>query len=345
MPNPSETSASLAARELERGQAFEAEGQFDAALQAFANAIAALEAQSSRGVAEQRLLGLAWMNRGNTLQHRGDPAQLPDAIRAYDEAIAHLIQLPLETEPLFRNHAGAAWLNRGHALMAVDAAAGIDSFERAIAEFAQLPLEADPYFRLNLAGAWTNLANAQLAIDPMRARAAAHQTLEVVAEVEGGHEAFGAMSLRARRVRVLAVAELLPRVENLAARTELASEATDAVDDGLALARQFETQGTTNLRPLAARLFRLGAQLYGGHQPHFLGEFVLEQLEFPAFGADAEFVAIAREAVDATLARLQQSQLFIAGTPASDKRLAASQSLRAARAQLSNFPPPPASLA
>lgn len=322
---------------LQRGQALEQEGRFDEALAAYDHALTLLRATGDAAdPAARHALGIVWMNRGNALQRIGTAPSLADAVRAYDEAIAAFRTLPLEAHPSLRNHLGAAWLNRGHALVVASDSAAIDSFENAIAELAQLPLEADPYFRLNLAGAHTNLALATLGISAARAADAARAALQVLAEVERAHEAFAAMSLRARHALVLALNALL----NVADATPvpaatLLSEATDAIDDGLALARDLEQHGSSQHRPIAHRLFRLGAQLYGSHQPHFLGEFVLEHLSAPAFAADEELRATATAAIEQALVALQPAQPFIAGTPEADRRLATARSLRAAQQQLS----------
>jgi hypothetical protein len=53
-------------------------------------------------------------------------------------------------------------------------------------------------------------------------------------------------------------------------------EATDAVDDGLALARRWEQRGVDGFREIADDLFRFGALVYGRYQPQFLGEFIAD---------------------------------------------------------------------
>jgi hypothetical protein len=56
-------------------------------------------------------------------------------------------------------------------------------------------------------------------------------------------------------------------------------DATDLVDEGLSLVRYWEQRGLTHFRGLAADLFRFGARVYGGYQPHFLSEFVRENMD------------------------------------------------------------------
>src|SRR5690348_13469524 len=56
-------------------------------------------------------------------------------------------------------------------------------------------------------------------------------------------------------------------------------DATDLVDEGLSLVRCWEQRGLTHFRGLAGDLFRFGARVYGGYQPHFLSEFVRENMD------------------------------------------------------------------
>lgn len=376
---------------LQFGQKLEAENKIVDAIAAYDRAIAVVRTNgSSRELADRRALGIAWMNRGNALQKLprsrqpapGDaasaaaPDPLVDSLRAYDTAIALFETLPYETDPTFRNHLGAVWLNRGHALLvAEDLEAAAHAFEQSVALLQALPVDTDPYYRLNLAGALTNLAHATYVAKPPRALAAARTALATLREVERAHEAFAAMSLRTRRTLVMAIGEILrhgisvpaatppsgtgvppvnesaspssrptspaPAASACATPAEIAAEATDAIEEGLALTREFESQGNAALRPLASRLFRLGAQIYRVHQPHFVAEFVLETLSAPTLGADADFRATAGEALADTLADLNRPQLFMAGTEDSDRRREIAQSLRDAQERLSTLSSPP----
>ena len=347
---------------LRRGQSHESDHELPAALAHYDEAIAALRTQPPADCDEpRRLLAVALMNRGNALQKLATPSPAPSekchlmgdtspctlldtAIGSYDEAIALLRTLPFGTTPADANHLGAAWLNRGHALLAAnDSVSAADSFEQAIEILRYLPLDENPAYRLNLAGAWTNLAHALLSA-PLhafpRSYAAAQTALDLVADLARTHAAFAEMSLRARRALVTAVGELLVIAETSGQPTDaLATAASDVIDDGLALAREWETRGAIQLRPLALRLFRLGAQLYRVHQPHFLAEFLLENLDStPSRGTLAthpELHAIATQALAFACADLQRPRLFVADTPDAEKLLATFRSLRAAQLHLS----------
>lgn len=326
---------------LHCGQRHEAHGEFTAALTCYDDALATLRTRSLDDVETRRALGVAWMNRGNVLQkiaaspRTDEHASIATAIAAYDEALALFHTLP-PAVAAYRNHLGAAWLNRGHTLLGCDDAAAARSFEQAIATLAALPLAENPAYRLNLAGAWANLAHLEIAAAPTRARASAARALDLVLAPAAENLACAEMSLRARRALVMALGELLRAAETARQPIDaLATEATDAVDDGLLLARQWESRGCTQLRPLVLRLFRLGAQIYRLHQPQFLAEFLLENLAPGAFAGDPEFDAAAAESLAQALADLSGPQLLLSGTPTTERLLATTRALHAARLKLS----------
>lgn len=333
-------SLARAAELLRCGQAHEVHGELAMALTCYDDAIAALRVFTPDDVEARRALGVAWMNRGNALQKtiRGsDGGERPEAgpaVAAYDEAIALLGTLP-PAVAAYRNHLGAAWLNRGHALIGSDDTAAARSFQQSIAILRELPLGESPAYRLNLAGAWINLAHVEIAAAPVRAHAAATEALKLVSFSALDDLASAEMSLRARRAAVMALGELLRVAESAREPIDaLAAEASDAIDDGLALARRWEGGDGGRLRPLALRLFRLGAQVYRLHQPHFLAEFLLENLAPGAFAEDPGFLAAADEALTQALNDVQRPRLLVAGTPIAEKFLATARSLRVAQARL-----------
>jgi len=230
-------------------------------------------------------LALAAMNRGNALQRQNTPESIDRALQAYDEAIAFFRTLPLDEHPDARNSLGAAWMNRGHAYhLKADPAATVESVrsqEEAIAVLRTLPLDAHPSFRVNLAAAWMNQANALLAIDEDdRADAAGREAIALTTPLEQQQPALADIGLKARRARCEAIGRILYRSSRRGEPTEsLADEASDLVDDGLALARRWEADGFPHFRATATRLYAFGAQLYRLHLPDFLAEFLLEHLD------------------------------------------------------------------
>ncbi len=327
---------------LRNGQAHEARGEIDLALRHYDEAIARLREHRAVDPEARRQLGVAWMNRGNALQKQNDAAL---AVAAYDEAIALLQELPPTHE--HRNHLGAAWLNRGHALIGnVNTARpeeAVTAFEKAIAILSALPCAENPAYALNLAGAWTNLGHTQIVKAPSRARAAAGSALALVRSQKVDALLFAEMDLRARRMLVLALGELLRVAEAARAPLDaLASEAGDAIDEGLATARLWDARGFAQLRPLALRLFRLGMQLYGRHQPHFLAEFILENIdpEQPInFSGDEGFFQAAKETVAETLDKLSRRPcLLVADSSEGLRLLEIAQDLRALQDRLARLP-------
>jgi tetratricopeptide (TPR) repeat protein len=348
MPEPVDISppSQSAAAWMQQGQTLEAQGRAAEAVRAYDEAIALLRRDPARGIEIRRQLGVAWMNRGNALQKlswEGTPesarANLGAAASAYEESIALFRSLPLDV-PLHRNHLGAACMNRGHALLAAnDLPAAIAAFEEAVDHLGHLPLAENPAYQLNLAGARVNLAHCRLGHASLQARAEAKASLDLVDVFASERLEFAEMSLRARRALVMALGELLVTAESARQPTaELASEVSDAIDDGLALARTWEARGARHLRPLAGRLFRLGTHFYRMYQPHFLAEFVLENLApgeaGEGFADDAEFRAIAADSLQEALAELQRPQLLVAGTAAAQRMIETARSLRDAQRQL-----------
>jgi tetratricopeptide (TPR) repeat protein len=355
---------------LQHGQHLEAGGALAPAIDAYNRAVASAREEAERtpnDPSARRTLAVAWMNRGNAFQklgaehaHHQRTREHEETTRAavadYDDAIASLGTLSLSAEPAFRNHLGAAWLNRGHALLGLaELKPAVKSFETAIEVLQTLPLNDDLSYRLNLAGAQTNLSHVLLQgtaaesaasnFSAVHAAAAARSALATLVGFETAHVLFAEMSLRARRALVIALGEQLVASESARQPiAALASEASDILDDGLTLAREAEERGASHLRPLAARLFRMGAQLYGTHQPHFLAEFLLENVDpgepRAVFAHDSDFRAAADEALARTLAALNRPNLLISGTRDAERLVATARSLRAVQLRLSTPNPP-----
>ncbi|GAB1489646.1 hypothetical protein MASR2M8_20990 [Opitutaceae bacterium] len=335
---------------LTRGHARETEGALDEALKGYDEAISILSAWPGpppAGVC--RDLGVAWMNRGNVLQKQEDPAALTDADAAYDRAITLLNLLPLASDPAFANSLGAAWLNRGRALhrqgTATAIAAAVEAYAKSIEVLRALPLEANPWFRINLAGAWMNKANVLMALgDTTRApeaRTAAKESLALVAPGEQAEPIYADIGIKARRAQCDAIGQLLGTPDPSLDGAELTTEASDAVDDGLALVRHWEQKGLPAFRPLALRLFLFGARLYARYQPQFVAEFLLENLDAEttpgAFTHVEDFYRVAVEAIMQTRARLNQTGMITPGTPSADRLLEIAQSLTKAEARINEL--------
>jgi hypothetical protein len=345
--NPADTLARADAIIVE-GQTLEAPGTpaaITAALRCYDAAIALLRAANPPAHELLRhQLARAWMNRANALQRRPAPA---DAIAAYDEAIALFRTLPLDRTPGYRNNLAAAWMNRGHALQATDDPAQLAesarSLETALDLFRTLPLDTDPSHRINLAAASLNLAHVRLLLaDSARALAAARKAAAIAAPGQENNPALADIALKAHRAACDAIGRLLVHADAQHEPADaLADEASDIVDDALALARRWEARGVPLFRPIAARLFRFGAQLYAVHLPDFLAEFVLEHLDparsLGAMPFDEEFHLAAAEALARARNDLAAQRTVFLESPETTRLLQRLHDLRDAEARLTEL--------
>lgn len=260
-----------------------------------------LVATNTNGQAALRDLGIAWMNRGHGQLLLNNPTGDAAALLAYEQAIALLRNLPLAENPSWANSLGAACMNHGQLLhrvhgtaRATDALAAFDAAEAALR-----PLQAadQVWPRRNLAGTLINRANLLLDLHLQAESAAiAREALARCAPFEATEAIDADLALKARRALCDALGHLL--VTPGADQPALAAEASDAVDDAMALIRHWTARGATGFQLLAERFFFYGTQLYRIHQPHFLAEFLAENL--PLAG-QAGIRLIAREAIDAVL--------------------------------------------
>jgi tetratricopeptide (TPR) repeat protein len=232
-------------------------------------------------------LAACWLNRGEALMLQGDAASAVEAIEACDQAIALLRDLPLNADPRYPRRLAIAHQNRGLALLAEDPSqlpSAIDAFTAAIAVLESEPgslvadgryLQAAVYLNLANARAWEQTFDADLL-----ARDAAVHAMLLVASAEAHDAAAAEVGLKARHVRCRTVSRQMTRasVRDLLAKEDV-HQATDLVDEGLALAHAWERRGVDQFRALALELFQFGAVVYGRYQPHFLIEFVLENLD------------------------------------------------------------------
>lgn len=320
---------------LAYGQQLEAAGALEAAIAAIDRGITS--AIIDRDPEGRRRFAVAWMNRGNVLQRLPVPDAAQQAVEAYDVAISVLETLDVASDPALRNTLGAAWMNRGRALqLGRDRdrlLAAIASHEQAISWLASLPRTESPAYGRNLAGAWLNLADARLGLATAEADALALTAARAAVALTpcDAHTSLelADLGLKTRRALVEAIGRLLVRCSEGAGQRELADEAADAIDAGLALARGWEQRGVKALRSLALRLFRAGAQLQRIHQPHFLAEFLLENAGPASVFAEApEFVDTARDAIAALRRDLALPRILDAADPASLRWLEIARSVR-----------------
>lgn len=268
-----------------------------------------------------------WMNRGDALTRLGSADELREALRCYDEALTHLRELPMNESPLFIKRLAIAWLNRGVTMMKQatpgSVAQAVQSFREAIAAARNFHSANTVEGTVLLAGAWMNHANALIQLSPPEAgdaRDATNEALKLCRPTEQNDASVAEIGFKARHILCQALAHLLAeRSIDSKQRERLLSEATDVVDDGMALARHWEARGANQFRAQAADLFRFGCRVYQTHQPHFLTEFLLENLDPArsdgAFASNLQMHSSALDAIWHSLAEFQREGFSAVNTP------------------------------
>lgn len=281
-----------------------------------------------------------WMNRGDALTRLGSADELRDALSSYDEALTHLRELPMNESPLFIKRLAIAWLNRGITLLKQatpgSVAQAVQSFREAISAAQNFHSANSVEGTVLLAGAWMNHANALVQLSPPEvgeARNATNEALKLCRPTEQNDPSVAEIGFKARHILCQALAHLLAGHEMPSTqRDELLIEATEAVDEGLALARHWEARGAVQFRSQAADLFRFGCRVYQTHQPHFLTEFLLENLDPArsdgAFADDLQIQASAMDALWRSLGELLGDGFKVFNTPRFEQVLVQLQELR-----------------
>jgi len=286
-----------------------------------------------------------WMNRADALTRIGTPEALADALKSYDEALAVLKTLPVDENDWFRHRLAVAWMNRAITRQAIGGegtvAETLAGFDEAVALLKDHRLLERPEGRHLYACVWLNRAGLLLAQAPERvaeAREAAVAAREILRPMEREQPGLTDVALKARHALCRALATELAAMPAGADVREKVGEATDAVDEGLALARIWEDRGLTIFKPIEAELFRFGAQIFQKHQPHFLAEFVLENLDperSPAAArASAPMLQAGFESIARSLQELQARGFAEIGNPGMERTLETLKELRAAEERL-----------
>jgi hypothetical protein len=294
------------------------------------------------------VLAAGWMNRGDALTRLGSAENLAEAARSYDEALALLRALELKSNSLFRKRLTLALMNRGVTLLAQGTASSVRdalaSFDEAIALFRNPAAVADTETRSILACGLTNRGNALLLIQPAApalARASVEEALALIAGLEQQEFSAAETGLKARHILCRAIALQLADHGVTPVSEDLVAAVTDAVEDALKLARSWEARGERRLRGLAEELFRFGAHAYQIHQPHFLAEFLLENLDprqtAGAFPPDQKLHSAASEIIASALAAIQREGFRSINTPRFDRFLERIRELRIAQTRLNEL--------
>jgi len=254
-------------------------------------------------------LAACWLNRADALMRLveiHEHTQL--ALRSYGQALDLLRDLPLHEDARFARRLAIAHQNRGLALQSQNTSVTSEIMQEFLKAIQILEHEyaAQINDRLYLlAAVWTNLANAELA-EPdtqseKRAAEAAQRAITLIADFETDDVHIAEVGMKARHVLCRAIARRLSQITDMDTKMPTdVHDATDAADDGLALARHWEQKGVVRFRNTAHDFFRFGTRVYARYQPQFLAEFVSENMDpaqsSPSYVESEEMRSVAREA-------------------------------------------------
>ena len=257
-------------------------------------------------------LAACWLNRADALMRTGSGANRDLALQAYDEALALLGTLPLADDPRFPRRLAIAHQNRALVLVSQDPPA-LDEAARTLANAVSVLEQSGPFDDRDhlTAVVWMNLANVRVieasVESDLAARHAAEHAISLVADRERDDPGAAQVGLSARMVLCQTIVRRLSTVASGDATTpDEVHEATDLVDEGLSVVRLWEQRGLPGFRPIGADLFRLGARLYMHFQPHFLAEFVRENMD-PDQSSEEYVESAEVQAVAEEVARFLQS--------------------------------------
>ncbi len=260
------------------------------------------------------LLAASWMNRGDALARLGGAERLAEALRSYNETLTALRDAPPALDPLYRRCHAVAWMHRGLTLQEQATAPALEEAVRSF-EQAMEATQGHPEHDLLLASVAINHARTLLTIQPPRAAAARRSALlalERVRETETHAPLAAEIHLKAQIFLCRTAEALLSDAPEPAQAREWVSEATDAVETGLLLARRWEERGETCLGRLPTILFHFGLDLYRRRQPQFLAEFVRESLQT---SVSVEWHRLAAETLVAEIRTLPPGGFTFLNTP------------------------------
>lgn len=217
-------------------------------------------------------LAASWMNKADALTRVG--ACRDAALQAHDQALRVIALLP--DEPIFNQRRAIAWINRGitletEASLQSDRAAE-DSYLHAIAALPEAESAGEKESVQIVAGAWLNLAQVlgrQAEQDTGRIREATANALRLILLFEQLDVKAAEIGIRARLLQCQIMSGTLEKY---------VTEATDVAEEGLMLAHFWQSLGC-NFPVERAALFHFACRVYQEYQPHFLAEFIREQLE------------------------------------------------------------------
>lgn len=320
---------------LAQGQSEELAGRFEAAVQAYDNAITLLDSKMAATRSETVWdLAVAWMNRGNALQKQSGIAALEDSTRSYQQTIELLSEFKILEDGPCRT-LGCAWMNKGSVLQKLGCCSeAIGAYDAAISVLADLPLKMDAHSQNMLAAAWMNRGSAALqlgnAFDIDAAQMAAKRALVIVGEKTLSDPAGLEIALKARCL--LCETYGVGMRSDEANKALIAAEASDIAEAALGVLRNWAVKtGDLPHANLALWFFQYGSACYADFQPQFLAAFLRENLDAAAAPAyspvAADFKLSALSAVATTRTRLHSFLFAEPASPEAERWLEALASL------------------
>ncbi|HEX7652284.1 MAG TPA: hypothetical protein VF607_02185 [Verrucomicrobiae bacterium] len=267
------------------------------------------------------------------------------ALAAFDAGIELLQSLPLQDHPAFARRWIIAWINRGLAELlpgTPEAATRAEANFRAAIEAAEQGLAHHPGLEANLlAAAWMNYSQALLAGTApalTQVQSAARQALNITRQNERQDLVAADIALRAWHVLCRALTGEIETTLDRARTEALLGEVTDAMEAGLSLGYHWQTQYSQTLADIHTELFQFGCEVYLRYQPHFLVEFIEEQLPVVSPTLVPSWRQMALESIWHALGRSHQRCLAAWHTPDFAAALKLFSELRQSGGQLAAIP-------
>lgn len=223
-------------------------------------------------------LAAAWMNRADALMRLEPQANQKKAKDSHEEALKVLNRMPEGSHPSLPARRALALMNcallglDGSNERVQDAATQLDEAIR-ICQTAP-PQSSQECLRV-LIGIQLNRSILLLQYNPKQSWLDAKAVLALTAPIEKREILTAEAGLKARHLLCHSLT-MLPPQEMV---DDWICEATDAVDEGLALVREWPPAERAHLMNLNYELFRFGLLVYRIWQPHFLSEFILENID------------------------------------------------------------------
>lgn len=255
------------------------------ALASFDEAIAIRNrTEQPRSTADQWGLAANWLNRADALAFLGGAPRLAEAIEATRAAREALAALDTVDDPSFCVHHALTWMRESElsARRWIEFRSGAkdgicEGFHRAVEILRPAAEEDRGEARRVLAAVLTNLSRTRLYIGEAGSSEGEAEALEALDRVGDAEERFVEAALLATTARLTASLH----VANSPQWHDRAIEITDLVEEGLAVVAKWRKAGVGLAfdEELVAELLGLGAEGYLAAAPHFLNDFLLDQLD------------------------------------------------------------------